>query len=324
MTTFTTKPLTVQAPGLTLAGDLRIAPDEYGVAILLHGGGQTRHSWSRTATTLQRQGWTALALDARGHGDSGWAPDGDYTLDRFVDDLSCVVDELDTEPVLIGASMGGITSLVAIGEGAVRARGLVLVDVAPRVEPSGVNRIRDFMTARQDGFASLEEVVDAIAAYNPHRPRPSSVDGVRKNVRRGEDGRWHWHWDPAFLVPADEPTRSEREQRLIAAAHNIDVPTLVVRGGNSDVVTAAGTAELLEMVPGAREVVVTGAGHMIAGDDNAVFAASVMEFLDETDRKRNARCGPRCTYEGHIAGVETSRSVCEIPQRLHQLNPPTT
>ncbi|MGG7099860.1 alpha/beta fold hydrolase [Rhodococcus sp. 24CO] len=281
MTTLMHKAFAVQAAGLTLAGDLRAAPGERGVAILLHGGGQTRHSWSRTAATLQESGWTALALDARGHGDSGWSSDGDYTMDRLVDDLSCVVDELDTEPVLIGASMGGITSLVAIGEGKVRARGLVLVDVAPRVEASGVSRIHDFMTARRDGFASLDDVVDAIAAYNPHRPRPSNVDGVRKNVRLREDGRWHWHWDPAFLISADEPTRSEHEHRLIAAARNIDVPTLVVRGGKSDVVTAAGTAELLEMVPGSREVVVAGAGHMIAGDDNAVFAASIATFLDE-------------------------------------------
>ena len=281
MTTLTQEAIAVQASGLVLAGDRRIAPDERGVAILLHGGGQTRHSWSRTATTLQGSGWTTLALDARGHGDSGWASDKDYTMDRFVDDLACVVDGLGIEPVLIGASLGGITSLVAIGEGKVSARGLVLVDVAPRVEPSGVSRIHEFMTARREGFASLDDVVDAIAAYNPHRPRPSNVDRVRKNVRLGDDGRWHWHWDPAFLIPADEPTRSEREQRLIEAARSIDVPTLVIRGGASDVVTTAGTAELLEVVPGAREVVVAGAGHMIAGDDNAVFAASIMAFLDE-------------------------------------------
>lgn len=281
MTTPSQKTISVQASGVTVTGDLRVSRVERGVVVFLHGGGQTRHSWTRTALAVQAGGWTTVSLDARGHGESQWAPDGDYSLDRLVDDLSCVVDELGVDPVLIGASMGGITSLVAIGESRVRARGLALVDVAPRVEEAGVGRIREFMSAGREGFGSLEEVVDAIAAYNPHRPRPSSVEGVRKNVRLWDDGRWHWHWDPGFLTPADEPTRSEREQRLSAAARNVDVPTLVVRGGNSDVVTAAGTAELLDMVPGSREVVVDGAGHMIAGDDNAVFAASIMTFLDE-------------------------------------------
>ncbi len=196
----------------SLAADRWTAAEERGVVLLLHGGGQTRHSWHRSGARFAAAGWTTVAIDARGHGDSAWASDGDYSMDALVGDLAAVVSQLDVTPVLVGASMGGITSLLAVGESAVRAGALVLVDVAPQVEAAGVQRILDFMASAPDGFASLEEVADAIASYNPHRPRPSNLDGLRKNVRQWDDGRWHWHWDPAFLSVRDEPSRATRHE----------------------------------------------------------------------------------------------------------------
>ena len=252
-------------------------PDD--VVLLLHGGGQTRHSWARTARRLARDGRTAVALDARGHGDSAWHADQDYGLEGFVSDLLAYVATLRRPPVLVGASLGGITALVAAGEHPALARGLVLVDVVVRVRPAGVDRIRDFMTASPDGFASLEEVADAIAAYNPNRPRPKSLDGLRKNVRLGEDGRWRWHWDPAFMRIDDEPQRRFDPARLRAAAGHLTLPTLIVRGVESDVVDDAGLADMLELVPTATAVDVQQAGHMVAGDDNDVFASALEKFL---------------------------------------------
>ncbi|MET0766322.1 MAG: alpha/beta hydrolase, partial [Aeromicrobium sp.] len=218
-------------------------------------------------------------LDARGHGESDWDPAGDYGMDALVSDLVDVIDQIGTSPVLIGASMGGMTSLVAQGEHAPLARALVLVDIATRAEPAGVERIFDFMRSAPDGFASLEEVADAIAAYNPHRARPSNLDGLRKNVRQGADGRWRWHWDPAFLRLGDEPRREAREARLDAAARSIAVPTMLVRGKASDVVSPEGAKQLQAMIPHAvvREAK---AGHMVAGDDNDVFVTQVVDFLD--------------------------------------------
>ena len=270
-------------PGLAggLAADRWVASDEQGVVLLLHGGGQTRHSWHRSGARFAAAGWTTIALDARGHGDSAWAPDGDYSMDALVADLAQVVTGLAVEPVLVGASMGGITSLVAVGEKAVVARALVLVDVAPQVEPAGVQRILDFMASAPDGFASLEEVADAIAAYNPHRPRPRNLDGLRKNVRQWDDGRWHWHWDPAFLTVRDEPSRATQHERLKAAAASVEVPTMLVRGTQSDVVSAEGAEELQRLIPHAT-VREAKAGHMVAGDDNDVFAQQVVQFLDDS------------------------------------------
>jgi pimeloyl-ACP methyl ester carboxylesterase len=272
---------TYHTGNIELAGDEFIVENPVGVALLLHGGGQTRHSWKSAAAALSAAGWTAVTLDARGHGDSGWAPDRDYSMDALASDLARIAGPY-SDPVLIGASMGGITSLVAVGEGLVSAKGLVLVDVAPRIEPSGAIRIGDFMRAHPDGFSSLQEVSDAVAAYNPHRKRPASLEGLRKNVRLRDDGRWHWHWDPAFIQPVnDEPSRLTDPERLRNAARAVTVPTLLVRGMESDVLSMDGAKEFLDLVPGSRYVDVGGTGHMVAGDDNDVFTREVLRFLEE-------------------------------------------
>jgi pimeloyl-ACP methyl ester carboxylesterase len=267
--------------GIELAADEYAAATEpKGTALLLHGGGQTRHSWKGAAAAIAASGWHTLSLDARGHGDSGWAADGDYSMQALVGDLTQVAREYH-RPVLIGASMGGLTSLVAVGEGAVTARGLVLVDVAPRIEKSGADRIGAFMRANPEGFESLEAVAEAVAAYNPHRARPPRLAGLRKNVRLREDGRWHWHWDPAFIRPVDdEPGRLVDPERLRDAARAVRVPTLLVRGVQSDVLSEEGAREFLQLVPEARFIDVKGAGHMVAGDDNDIFAREVGQFLD--------------------------------------------
>jgi non-heme chloroperoxidase len=265
--------------GVTLAADRwRGAPGGLEV-VLLHGGGQTRHSWKRTAERLADHGMNTTVLDARGHGDSEWHPDGDYSLDGFVEDLLTYIRTLPAPPVLVGASLGGITSLIAAGEHPDAVRALVLVDIVVRNERVGVDRIRRFMTAHADGFASLEAVSDAIAAYNPNRPRPTNLDGLRKNVRLHDDGRWYWHWDPAFMRIDDEPQRRIDPGRLRQAAAQLRIPVLIVRGHSSDVVSDEGLADMRGLVPQAQVVDIQSAGHMVAGDDNDVFATRLEAFL---------------------------------------------
>jgi pimeloyl-ACP methyl ester carboxylesterase len=257
-------------------------------AILLHGGGQTRHSWGTTLAALADKGWRTYAVDLRGHGDSEWAADGDYTLDAFAGDVRAIARVLDEPPALVGASLGGLASLAAIGEQPDTrvARALVLVDVAPRTEAEGRERIGAFMAEHMDeGFGSLDEVADAIQRYNPHRPRPSNLRGLEKNLRRHSDGRWYWHWDPAFIggrLGGPDETRSSLidPERLQEAARALTVPTLLVRGRVSDLLSEEGAQELLELVPHARLVDVAGAGHMVAGDRNDLFNDAVVTFLD--------------------------------------------
>jgi pimeloyl-ACP methyl ester carboxylesterase len=255
--------------------------------LLLHGGGQTRHAWGGTAQALAADGWRALAVDLRGHGESAWDAEGDYGFERFAEDVAVLARGCVTPPVLVGASLGGIASILAVGELGVAARALVLVDVAVRLEREGVERIVGFMTARPDGFESLEQAADAIAAYNPHRERPRDLAGLAKNLRRGEDGRWRWHWDPRFMV--GRPPRSfaaGMPDRMDAAARAIAVPTLLVRGKLSDLLSEEGARHFLELVPHARFADVSDAGHMVAGDRNDRFTAAVRGFLrDELDAR---------------------------------------
>jgi non-heme chloroperoxidase len=274
--------------GLRLAADVEGDPDAPPV-VLFHGGGQTRHAWGTTLSVLGRT-WRAYSVDLRGHGDSAWAPDGDYSLDAFAADVRAVARSLprleSPPPALVGASLGGIASLTAIAEtpDPPLATALVLVDVAPRIEAAGVTRIGDFMKGNLDGFESLEEVADAISAYNPHRPRPKNLDGLKKNLRQRADGRWVWHWDPRFVsgrFGSPDETRSTLVDgdRLQRAARTLTIPTLLVRGRMSDLLSEEGARELLELVPHAQLADVAGAGHMVAGDRNDAFNDAVVDFL---------------------------------------------
>ena len=266
--------------GISIAGDAWGNPD--GPLVLLqHGGGQTRHAWKGTGQLLGSAGYYAVAFDARGHGDSEWAPDGLYSQDVMVRDLECVVAQLGKpRPVLVGASMGGGTSLVAAGEDHVDASALVMVDIAPRVETEGIAKIQAFMAQKPEGFSSLEEVAEAIGNYQPRRARPKNLDGLAKNVRLGADGKYHWHWDPLFRAGIRNLER--REHRLEDCARHLTLPTLLVRGGLSDVLSEAGAQHFLTLCPHAEYVNVTNAGHMVAGDRNDIFGGSVIAFLGRT------------------------------------------
>ena len=173
--------------------------------------------------------------------------------------------------------MGGGTSLVAVGERHVDATALVLVDIAPKIETEGVENIQAFMSLKPGGFDSLEEVAAAIQTYQPHRQRKNNLDGLAKNVRLGADGRYHWHWDPRFR--AGTRNLVQRTSRLEACAASLALPTLLVRGGLSDLLSEEGAQAFLKLCPTAEYVSVTGAGHMVAGDRNDIFATSVIEFL---------------------------------------------
>lgn len=263
--------------GIKIAGDSWGDPDNQ-LVVLQHGGGQTRHAWKGAGETLGAAGYHAIALDARGHGDSDWAGEGNYGAEKMVEDLRCVVQAVGSEsPILVGASMGAGTSLVAIGEKGVAAKALVMVDMAPRIEPEGQAKIQAFMNQKPSGFDSLEEVAEAIANYQPHRKRPRNLDGLAKNVRLASNGKYVWHWDPARR--SSRPGAPDYRERLHKAADNLSLPVLLVRGGLSDVLSEEGAQSFLNQCPHAEYVNVSNAAHMVAGDRNDIFADSVIEFL---------------------------------------------
>jgi len=270
---------------------MRIAADEWPgdgpPVVLAHGGGQTRHSWGATASVLASHGHRVVSIDLRGHGDSAWDADGNYSMSAYRDDALAVAEWIGDPIAWVGASLGGMTGLHAVDAAPQRFSALVLVDITPRPAAAGVSRILEFMGKdAADGFSSLDEAADAIAAYQPHRPRPTDLSGLEKNLRLGADGRWRWHWDPAFIQMRtggeSEHARDAHHGELEAIARRLTLPVLLVRGKLSDLVTQAEVDEFLQMVPHAGYVDVAGAAHMIAGDKNDVFTDAVVHFLDPT------------------------------------------
>ena len=266
------------ADGLTLVGDTG-GPEGAPLVLLMHGGGQTRHSWSGAMRALVSAGYRVVNLDARGHGESSWSETKAYRIDDRIKDVHAVVDGCGVPFALVGASMGGLTSIHAVGQGLSPAA-LVLVDIVPDMEPAGVERIVSFMNAHHGGFASLDEAADAVAAYYPERPRPKDPSGLMKNLRLRDDGRLYWHWDPVmFGVEDPKQFRDPLAQSTRRLGERGDVPVLVVRGKLSDIVSDASIASFREKVPHAEAVDVSEAGHMVAGDKNDVFNAAVIDFL---------------------------------------------
>lgn len=259
--------------GIEIVAD-EAGPEDGPPVILLHGGGQTRGAWGGAALEGGRRGFRMFSADLRGHGDSGWAADGDYSLQAQAADLRAMADALGRAPFVVGASLGGLTALTYAAAGGPLA-GLVLVDVAPQVEPAGSARIQAFMRSAPNGFASLEEAADAVAGYLPHRPRPKDPSGLMKNLRL-RDGRYHWHWDPKMLTG-----RGPRDtEALRDAARGLTVPALLVRGRMSDVLSPEGVADFLALAPHAEFADITGADHMVAGDRNDAFNAATFAFLE--------------------------------------------
>jgi pimeloyl-ACP methyl ester carboxylesterase len=262
---------------------------EHGVPVLLlHGGGQTRYAWGGAAGRIAEAGHRAYTVDQRGHGDSAWVPSQAYATMDYAEDAVVlarrITEETGRSPVLVGASLGGMAGLAATKlAGNTLLSGLVLVDITPFLDRDGVMKIQGFMSERMhEGFATLEDAADAIAAYLPHRKRPRSLDGLAKNLRKGEDGRYRWHWDPAFIEgPRTVNTGGARvQEELIDAARNLSMPALLVRGQQSELVSEEHVAAFRDMVPHAHFADVSGAGHMVAGDRNDAFNESVLTFLE--------------------------------------------
>lgn len=270
--------------------DREIIASEWGdntnpLVIMLHGGGQTRHSWKGVAAKIANLGFHVIAHDLRGHGESFWDSDGDYTFDAHRDDLVRIIQQLGKKANLVGASLGGMISLSLAGhvEESKHCSGLIMVDIGMRPNDEGSDRIVEFMRSGAKGFASVEEAADAVSGYLPHRERPKDISGLKKNLRLKEDGRYYWHWDPLFLIDRTGmgEVREERFKQLENSAKRITVPTLLVQGALSDILTNKEKEEFLNAVPHAKFAEIQQATHMVVGDKNDIFAEAIVDFLSE-------------------------------------------
>lgn len=264
------------------AADARLKAESFGAGrpvLLLHGIGQTHHAWRRTAELLAKRGYRAVSADLRGHGGSDWSNAG-YGIPLYVEDLHRLVSLVGGVPALVGASMGGMISMAALGgNNPLPASALVIVDITTRIDIDGAKAIQAFMNANPDGFETVEQAAEAVARYMPDRPRPKSASGLRRNLRE-RDGRLFWHWDPALMhYDASQADYDASAELLEAAVRNIVQPTLLVRGERSEIVSDEGVERLIELIPHCEVAEIKGVGHMMTGDANTPFADALLEFL---------------------------------------------
>ena len=267
-------------------GDIKIAADVWGsnnqeLVILLHGGGQTRHAWGDTGKKLAKAGYHSVALDLRGHGDSEWDTDGDYSIKAYKDDLVSIINEIGKPARLVGASLGGMASLALAGDeiNSDLCTALIMVDIGIYPDPVGSDRIVNFMLSGEKGFDSLEDVAKSISNYLPHRKKPKDLEGLKKNLRLKSDGRYYWHWDPRFIRRRPGSRDRRYFDLQLKAAEKVTIPTLLIRGALSDVVTMEDVDYFLSVISHAKFVEIEKAAHMIAGDRNDIFAEETINFL---------------------------------------------
>lgn len=268
--------------GLNIEATLEGNPNEP-LVILLHGGGQTRHAWKGTAEKLASAGFYAVALDLRGHGESDWSEEGDYAIESYRSDLVSIIEQIGKPASLIGASLGGMVSLSTAGDSDFQniCTALVMVDIGIYPNEEGSNEILEFMSSGFNGFESLEDASDAITAYLPHREKPKDISGLQKNLRLKDDGRYYWHWDPKF-IQSRTADRTEHRAKHRNYAENVSIPTLLIRGALSNVVTEEEVKDFMGTIKHAEFVEIDKAAHMIAGDRNDVFANAAIDFLQKT------------------------------------------
>lgn len=266
--------------GISLVADTVGAPLN-GSVIFAHGGGQTRHAWAKAGERVAADGWRAVMVDLRGHGESDWAPSGDYRLQKFAADLIAVAGTLGGRPHLVGASLGGLAGMMAeayLREGTFAS--LTLVDITPHMEPAGVAKVMGFMSDKlEEGFATVEEAADVIASYMPHRPRPADLSGLAKNLRQSADGRYRWHWDPRFVTSVMQTRDRHSMEDMQARLGELRLPIHLIRGRMSELVTEENAKLFLKSTPNASYTDIAGAGHMVAGDRNDAFVDAVVAFL---------------------------------------------
>ena len=245
--------------------------------VMLHGGSQQAHSWDFVSLPLS-EGYHIIALDQRGHGDSDWAPDGDYALEAHQRDIDAFVAALGISGFhLIGHSMGGRNSYVWASRNSDKLRSLVIVDTGPVAQSRGRNRIQNFREL-PDELDTFEEFADRVQEYTG-RSREQTLGALKYSIRQRPDGKWSWKYDKLLRTPGHQSPAWTPEQ-LWEAVARITCPTLVVRGGNSDIFADETMQQMRQVIPQCEIVTVPDAGHLVAGDNPVDFLAAVRRFYD--------------------------------------------
>ncbi len=243
--------------------------------VLLHGGAQTAHSWDDFAPVV-RGDYHVYALDQRGHGDSDWSPDGDYSRQTQCEDVAAFVSALKLSPfILAGLSMGGINTITYAARYPETVKALIIVDVGPEIETRGRENIQNF--TRIDELDSFEAFIERAHRFNPRRSLENLRQRLSHNLKQQPNGKWTWKFDQKRLGAGGRSGIGP--EGLWEDVRKIRCPTLIIRGGESDILTPEAAQRLQAAIPQSRLAVVPGAGHSVMGDNPSGFAEAVQEVL---------------------------------------------
>lgn len=247
--------------------------------LLLHGFAQTCHSWDFVALGFSDD-YRVIVLDQRGHGDSDWAADGDYSPETQQNDISAVVSEIGLEDfTLMGLSMGGRNSFTYAANNPDRVRALVIVDAGPQNMQQGTQNIRNFVQ-QDDELDSVDAFVERVLKYNPRRPPEQIRGSIMHNLKQLPNGKWTWKYDKRLRRPGRRMgSDPETEKRLWGYLEALQCPTLLVRGGASDIIAMDTADKMHAVIPNSQLATIEGAGHLVMGDSPAGFQRAVSEFL---------------------------------------------
>ena len=247
--------------------------------LLLHGFAQTCHSWDFVALGFSDD-YRVIVLDQRGHGDSDWAADGDYSPETQQNDISAVVSEIGLEDfTLMGLSMGGRNSFTYAANNPDRVRALVIVDAGPQNMQQGTQNIRNFVQ-QDDELDSVDAFVERVLKYNPRRAPEQIRGSIMHNLKQLPNGKWTWKYDKRLRSPGRRMgSDPETEKRLWGYLEALQCPTLLVRGGASDIIAMDTADKMHAAIPNSQLATIDGAGHLVMGDSPAGFQRAVTEFL---------------------------------------------
>jgi esterase len=246
--------------------------------LFLHGGALTAHTWDLCCLAL-REEFHCLALDQRGHGDTDWAPDADYSITAQREDVRGFVDKLGLHRfVLAGMSMGAINALAFAIHYPEKLSHLVIIDAGPEIRRPGSSRIRDFVNGGANP-ETLDAIIERALAFNPRRDPKILRRSLMHNLRQQADGNWVWKYDRKRFQQMDRDVHTAERRALAEGLTKVTVPTLVVRGAESDVFHEEDAERLVQRLPDGRYVTIPRAGHTVQGDNPKDLAEALREFL---------------------------------------------
>jgi esterase len=258
--------------------------------VLLHGGALTAHTWDMSALLLRRH-YHCIALDQRGHGDTGWTPDaqlGDDNSDLMLADTEAFIDHLGYERVLLcGMSMGGMNAIRYAARHPERLRGLVVVDVAPVTMQEGILEMEAFRRETET-MRRFEDFLERAVKFNPQRKPAHLKYSLMHSLKPVEDG-WTWKQDhrprPGLERPREEleAARKARSEALWADVRAIPTPTLLMRGEISKILSKEAADAMVAAMPDCEQVVIPSAGHSVQGDNPKAFAEALHAFISGRD-----------------------------------------